>query len=86
MYNLIHKTWFTVKINITRLILHSLNICYKYYCVFIIVVGNAQSTMVIIIKPMPGEFPSSEEIDKPMNQQDPGTFYLTNNINIFSPK
>lgn len=29
--------------------------------------------MNINIKPQPGEFPSSEEIDKPMNQQDPGT-------------
>lgn len=34
--------------------------------------GNAQATMNINIKPQPGEFPSSEEIDKPMNQQDPG--------------
>ncbi|XP_025201047.1 ADAMTS-like protein 1 isoform X1 [Melanaphis sacchari] len=35
--------------------------------------GNAQATMNINIKPQPGEFPSSEEIDKPLNQQDPGT-------------
>ncbi|KAL4122159.1 hypothetical protein QTP88_014540 [Uroleucon formosanum] len=34
--------------------------------------GNAQATMNINIKPQPGEFPSSEEIDKPLNQQDPG--------------
>ncbi|XP_050540146.1 ADAMTS-like protein 1 isoform X3 [Daktulosphaira vitifoliae] len=34
--------------------------------------GNVRATMNISIKPRPGEFPSSEEIDKPMNQQDPG--------------
>lgn len=38
-----------------------------------VVAGNAQATMNINIKPQPGEIPSSEEIDKPMNQQDPGT-------------
>ncbi|XP_050432686.1 ADAMTS-like protein 1 isoform X2 [Adelges cooleyi] len=32
--------------------------------------GNVRATMNISIKPRPGEFPSSEEIDKPMNQQD----------------
>lgn len=40
---------------------------------FVFTAGNAQATMNINIKPQPGEFPSSEEIDKPMNQQDPGT-------------
>lgn len=38
--------------------------------------GNSQATMNINIKPQPGEFPSSEEIDKPLNQQDPGTIYI----------
>jgi len=41
------------------------------------VAGNAQATMNINIKPQPGEFPSSEEIDKPMNQQDPGEFHTS---------
>jgi len=40
------------------------------------IAGNAQATMNINIKPQPGEFPSSEEIDKPLNQQDPGTIYV----------
>lgn len=40
--------------------------------------GNAQATMNINIKPQPGEFPSSEEIDKPMNQQDPGIHGILN--------
>lgn len=40
--------------------------------------GNAQATMNINIKPQPGEFPSSEEIDKPMNQQDPGVYGILN--------
>jgi len=42
--------------------------------VYLCTAGNAQATMNINIKPQPGEFPSSEEIDKPMNQQDPGEF------------
>lgn len=38
------------------------------------VAGNAQATINVNIKPLPGDFPSSEEIDKPMNQQDPGAY------------
>lgn len=45
--------------------------------------GNSQATMNINIKPQPGEFPSSEEIDKPLNQQDPGTIYILSLLVIF---
>lgn len=47
--------------------------------------GNSQATMNINIKPQPGEFPSSEEIDKPLNQQDPGTIYILSLLVIISP-
>jgi len=41
--------------------------------------------MNINIKPQPGEFPSSEEIDKPLNQQDPGTIHVLSLPVIFTP-
>lgn len=47
----------------------------KHYTILLLllfVAGNDQAIMNMNIKPQPGEFPSSEEIDKPMNQQDPG--------------
>lgn len=47
---------------------------FLYVLKIIRLAGNSQATMSINIKPRPGEFPSSEEIDKPMNQQDPGIY------------